>query len=183
MQLHAPAWLYFILHCPTASSSTCCSCVIDDHLPQSFWERDGLWFNIKLLASRLLTTLSLTHPWVQTSYNGSISSNFDCTRLFIEAEHLRGPEHLRACGNIPGGTFFAPEHSLWHRQDRRSYGVYVSTHTYASRSVFSAILLIASRIKTRISESNEFCRPTVYYRKSRIFRIQNISCDKLKFLR
>ena len=22
-----------------------------------------------------------------------------------EAEHLRGPEHLRVCGNIPGGTF------------------------------------------------------------------------------
>ena len=61
--------------------------------------------NIKLLASRLLTTLSLTHPWVQTSYNGSISLNFDCTRLFTEVEHLRGPEHLRTCENIPGGTF------------------------------------------------------------------------------
>ena len=23
---------------------------------------------------------------------------------FIEAEHLRGPERIRECGNVPGGT-------------------------------------------------------------------------------
>ena len=45
-----------------------------------------------------LSTLSLAHPWVQASYNGSISSDSHCTRSFTEAEHLR------VYWNIPGGT-------------------------------------------------------------------------------
>ena len=46
-----------------------------------------------------LTTLLSAHPGVQASYNGSMSS-YCCTRSFTEAEHLCGPEHLRARAEI-----------------------------------------------------------------------------------
>ena len=44
---------------------------------------------------------------VKTDVSMSKAFKQKCARSlgkFIEAEHLRGPERIRECGNVPGGT-------------------------------------------------------------------------------
>ena len=103
---------------------------------------------IKLLVSLLYHLLHYHQHILEASYNSSISSDYHCTLSFTEAEHLRGPEQLHACGNIPGGTLTLAD----------MFQGNVSTSEYVPQNVFTLEQILYDTGSTGSSRAPQYTR-------------------------
>ena len=140
-----------------------------------------LWFNIALSQtfSRVSPICSVVSILPRVDLTDNTEMDWFCIlslfRLdtldhkFIEAEHLRGPERIRECGNVPGGTptladvfrrnisasgFVLPEHfrggtnPLWHRPHKRATLTHTMPMLYSCYPPYNMAQQLSSSPKT-----------------------------------